>query len=273
MELPKSILILAPHSDDETLLAAGLIHRAVSEGRRVSVALATNGDYLCRDHSKGETRLKESFTTMKSLGVLENNIYFLGYPDTGYEPEISFLNTLRRAYDPDDIFPSSCSEETYGIPCVKEDYAYRRTGQHAPYSRNGFEADLNALLDETAPELVITTSEWDQHGDHSALSVFAREALQKRPGVALWEGIVHSPAGDLSWPLPNLPAEPFTMPPNLERDTTLKWAERISLPVPADCRKYELIRSYKTALNEDEPGVVAYLLAFAKADEIFWKIK
>lgn len=272
MNLPNSILVFVPHSDDEALLAAGLIRRSVAEGKRISVALATNGDYLCPDQSKGIARLEESFLAMRSLGVLARDIYFLGYPDTGYEPEISFLSNLWYGSDPHTVFPSACGKETYGLPGLCEDYAFRRTGAHAPYTRAGFEADVEALLDETKPELVITTSEWDEHGDHSALSRFLRAALAHRAGIALWEGMVHSPAGDLFWPIPGASDEEFTMPPGLEEDTSLKWSERISIPVPEDCPKVALIHSYKTALNPDEPEVVAYLLAFAKRDEIFWQI-
>ena len=272
MELPQSILVFVPHPDDEALLAAGLIHRAVREGKCVSVALATNGDYQSSNHTKGITRLKESFDAMRSLGVAAEQIYFLGYPDTGYEPEISFLSTLWASLDPDKKFPSACSDETYGLPYLCEDYAFRRTGRHAPYTRAGFEKDLEALLDETVPDLVITTSEWDCHGDHSALSHFIRYALRSRVGIMLWEGIVHSPAGDLFWPVSDAWTEPFSMPPGLEENTSLQWERRISLPVPRDFQKYELIKSYRTALKEDEPKVVAYLLAFVKQDEIFWEI-
>lgn len=267
------MLVVVPHPDDETLLAAGLIRRALSENRRVSVAVVTNGDYRCPDRTKGETRLRETWTAMDRLGLKEEDLYFLGYPDTGYEPEVSFLSALLRTVDPEEQFPSACSTVTYGLPGVKEDYSYLRTETHAPYTRAGFVADLAALLDETDPALVVTTSAWDEHGDHAALSAFVRQALKTRPDVRLWEGIVHSPAGDLSWPIPNAPDAPFSMPPGLEEDTDLRWAARISIPVPADCPKEEIIRLYGTALNEDEPEVVAYLLAFAKQNEIFWAVE
>ena len=267
-------MVIVPHPDDEALLAAGLIHRAATANIHISVALVTNGDYLCADHSKGAARLSESLSALQKLGVKSDNIFFMGYPDTGYELEVSFLNGIRHAEDENLIFPSSCSAETYALPTDREDYAYLRTGKHSTYSRSGFENDLNALLEEISPQLVVTTSEWDQHGDHAALSYFIRKALGRssdRP--VLWEGIVHSPAGDLIWPIPNTPSELFTMPPGLEQDTLLKWSDRISLPVPADCSKSHIILEYKTALSPDEPEVVSYLLSFAKADEIFWETK
>lgn len=273
MKNSESILVVVPHPDDEALLAAGLIRRAVTDGKKISVALVTNGDYLCPDHSKGEARLGETLSAMKKLGVREENIYFLGFPDTGYEPEIAFLCDLRRAEDPYKIYPSSCSRETYGISGVKEDFCFLRTGKHAPYTRAAFEAELNALLEAADPDLVITTGEFDEHGDHTALSWFTRRALRQRsPRPRLWEGIVHSPAGDLSWPVLEHYEDPLTCIPDLETVTTLRWEERISVPTPPDTDKLALISSYHTALNPDEPEVVAYLKSFAKADEVFWEI-
>ena len=42
------VLVLAPHPDDEVLMAAGVIDRAVKQGLRVEVVLRTNGDFTCK---------------------------------------------------------------------------------------------------------------------------------------------------------------------------------------------------------------------------------
>lgn len=85
MKLPENILILAPHPDDETLMAAGLIRRALAQGALVNVCVVTNGDHLCPDKSKGRRRLQESLNALRLLGVDERNVHFLGYPDTGFD--------------------------------------------------------------------------------------------------------------------------------------------------------------------------------------------
>src|SRR5258708_19838933 len=41
---PKTIMVFAPHPDDETLMAAGIIQAALSRGDVVKVVIVTNGD-------------------------------------------------------------------------------------------------------------------------------------------------------------------------------------------------------------------------------------
>ena len=73
------LLVLAPHPDDEVLFAGGVLERAVKSGQKVAVIIVTNGDYTCeRD---GYLREAESIGALKSLGVSEKDVHFLGYPD------------------------------------------------------------------------------------------------------------------------------------------------------------------------------------------------
>lgn len=284
--LPESTLIIVPHPDDEILLAGGIIYRCVLEHKEIHVAVATNGDYLCQNHDKGSLRLSESLDALGFLGVPPDHTYLLGYPDTGMESEVSFLTTLMNASDPDHVYPSPASAVTYGITGGKEDYHMERTGIHALYNARSFLEDVTTLIRSLCPQLIITTSRWDVHGDHSALLHFVRLAIKDvtasnfhyRP--VLWEGIVHSPAGDDVWPIPEGSDNMFTMPPNLEEMTDLKWNSRISIPLPESAiggsmesnKKYQALKRYHTALNPDEPEVVRYLLSFVKADEIFWEV-
>lgn len=282
MKLPQNILVIAAHPDDEVLMAAGIIRRAVMEKRRISVVVATNGDYLCADYSKGSARLQESLDVLTKLGMKEQDIYFLGYPDTGVDSEKSFLYRLMYTENEETVISGSAGCETYGISGGKQDFSYQRTGYHASYCRRCFEADLIAVLEITSPQLVITTSEWDQHADHVALARFVAGALKKRLNgseneVELWQSLIHSPAGDDTWPEAG---SCFTIPPNFEKSTGLKWEHRITVmvpesmysPNPQDNGKRNSILEYKTAFSPSEPEVRKYLLSFAKQEEIFWRM-
>lgn len=77
----KRILVLAPHEDDEMLMAGGIINRAVEVGDEVKILLATNGDY--NGEASGKGRIVESINALNALGVSKNDIMFLGYADTG----------------------------------------------------------------------------------------------------------------------------------------------------------------------------------------------
>ncbi len=282
--LPDKILILAPHPDDELLLTGGIIARAAEQGAEIFVAVVTNGDYLCPTREKGENRLSESLDALRFLGVPDSRIYFLGYPDTGMEPEVSFLNRLYHSDNEYQVFSSSCGEHTYALP-YHADYSFLRTGTHAPYTKNAFVQDLHSLITDLNPKLIITTSAYDIHGDHSALALFTREALRSLHlqnsefAPILWEGIVHSPSGDDVWPVQSQDMQPMTMPPHLEQLTPLIWSQRISVPVPSsmlsdtacNSRKHKAIMLYKTAFQVGEEDVWSYLLSFAKKDECFWQ--
>lgn len=284
MILPERILIMAPHPDDEVLMAAGLIRQALETKRMIFVCIVTNGDHRHPNREKGSRRLAESLEALTLLGMAEKDIYFLGYPDTGFAPEVSFLHNLYHTDDPRQIFPSECGKETYGIIGGKQDFRFERDGRHSPYHKQAFLRDLDEIIAMTQPRLIVTASDWDVHGDHAALFHFTCDAVKRLPQdirPAIWKSMVHSPAGDDKWPLPDAPHDNFTMPPGLEQLTDLRWNERIRLPLPESMLgrtleshlKYQAIRAYRSALKvETEPEVVRYLLAFTKKEEIFWQV-
>jgi LmbE family N-acetylglucosaminyl deacetylase len=283
MRLPDRILVLAPHPDDEVLMAAGVIRRAVGQGAKVSVCIVTNGDYLCPDQSKGGRRLSESLEALGLLGLGQEDVFFLGYPDTGFEPEVSFLSKLYADSNGQRVHASACGSQTYAIPGGKQDFHLERLGEHAAYCKDAFAADLEALLRLTEPELVITSSRMDMHGDHAALSLFVRDLLgfmPERGRPMVWESLIHSPAGDDLWPKPDAPYEAFTCPPGFE--DALRWEERVRGPLPLEMLegspeqhlKLRALQCHRTALKpQEEPEVVRYLMAFAKNEEIFWPIE
>src|SRR4051812_48234193 len=90
------ILIIAPHPDDETISCAGVIQEAVRRHIPVRVMYLTNGDsnqlsflYYRKEFvlgrrkavAMGELRQKEAIAAMQSLGLSDDQLTFLGYPD------------------------------------------------------------------------------------------------------------------------------------------------------------------------------------------------
>src|ERR1043165_3485733 len=99
-DLPR-LLVIAPHPDDETIGAGGLIQQALADGSHVKVVIVTNGDGQRfapvminsrlyprpRDYiAIGERRQAEVTAALKKLGVPTGDIVFLGYPDRGTGP-------------------------------------------------------------------------------------------------------------------------------------------------------------------------------------------
>lgn len=282
---PEKILVIVPHEDDEAIIAAGIIHKAILDGDTVKVAVVTNGDCNGYDQSLGINRLDETITAMEMLGLSSSNITAFGYADTGgFEPWTrytdSFLYRLYHTTSDTEVLSSNFgNSQTYGITGVLEDYHYATTGSHASYTRANFVSDLTTYIEGYMPDKIYTTSAYDLHGDHGYLNVFVsdilRDLLDTYPNYTpiLYESIVHSKEGDVDWPIIDTdptPIQAFTAPANLS-GTPLRWEERISVSVPAAMLTLPRGTNLKNAcLAAYTSQYSSYIGSFAKADEIFW---
>src|SRR5262249_28804815 len=95
------LLVVAPHPDDETLGAGGLIQRVLQAGGAVKVVFMTSGDGFptgvtsarhiqqpqARDYREyGMLRRTEAKQALALLGVHGKDVVFLGFPDSGLCP-------------------------------------------------------------------------------------------------------------------------------------------------------------------------------------------
>lgn len=173
------LLVLAPHSDDETLGAAGLIQAAIRLGIQVKVVVATNGDgslsATMDDFRRiyprpadfirmGNLRQKETLAAMQVLGVNPDQVIFLSYPDRGISQLWSYhwsrADPYRSPYSHATVSPYSV---TYNAQSI--------------YAGEVLLADLSSILDEYHPDLIIYPHPDDYHPDHWALSAFTQLAL------------------------------------------------------------------------------------------------
>jgi LmbE family N-acetylglucosaminyl deacetylase len=144
-------MVFAPHPDDETLAAGGLLQRVIATGGAVRVIFATDGDnnpwpqrvIECRWQIKtadrarwGARRRAEALAALECLSVPVSNVRFLGYPDQG-------LTDLLLAGDQEPL------------------------------------VTLAAEIADWNPALLVTPSALDLHPDHSALAVLLRFALAR----------------------------------------------------------------------------------------------
>ena len=93
-----SIMVFAPHSDDETLACGGMLALAARNGARMRVVVLTNGDgfRIAVGRAYGTLKVtpekcvrfaykrqKETLRALSTLGVPSGRVTFLGYPDRG----------------------------------------------------------------------------------------------------------------------------------------------------------------------------------------------
>ena len=273
-----SIIVVVPHEDDEILMSAGVIRKAVEAGISCNVVMATNGDYECSDYEKGQNRLRESIAGLQVLGLSKEHLEIMGYADTGMPREDSFLTHLYEEVEEEKCYPSSCAQETYGI-VEKDEFHKKKWGKHGKYCRRDFKKDLKEILREKKAEHIFTTSQYDTHGDHAALYWFVCEVLDELRNEegyepSLYCGLIHSCAGDEVWPLRD--TKKFTCPDGLEGQHP--WEKRCTLELPEEMKqekgtdnlKYQALQQHKTAL---EPDAYEFLMAFIKDEEVFWKMR
>jgi len=153
-------LVIAPHPDDESIAAAGLMQRAVAAGGEVRVLFVTDGDnnpwplrFLKKklrindaDRAEwGTLRRDESRRALAVLGISPTAAIFLGYPDRAL----------------------------------------------TKMARNGdltVRVSLTAAIDSFAPSLLVLPSASDLHPDHRAIAWHARGAAKGRKVITY---IVH----------------------------------------------------------------------------------
>ncbi|HTX90418.1 MAG TPA: PIG-L family deacetylase [Anaerolineales bacterium] len=173
------LLVLAPHCDDETLGTGGLIQAAERAGIQVRVVIATNGDgyffataqnfrkvYPHRqDYIRmGEMRQRESLAALAVLGVQPGQVSFLSYPDRG-SPSMWYDN-----WSPDHPYRSPYSSYS------KSPYPLTYDPKSV-YAGADYLADLETIITDFRPDLIVYPHPEDVHPDHWGLSVFTRLAI------------------------------------------------------------------------------------------------
>jgi LmbE family N-acetylglucosaminyl deacetylase len=174
------LLVLAPHNDDEALGAAGLIMQAVEQGIEVHVVFMTNGDGFtfstitefetlfpaAEDYiALGDLRQQESINVLGMLGVPEENITFLGYPDAG-APSMWYENwSVENPHQ-------SQFTETSKSPYVNT------YNPDSVYAGEDLLGDIRSILEEIQPDIVAYPHGNDVHADHWGMYVFSRLALE-----------------------------------------------------------------------------------------------
>ena len=171
------LLVLAPHPDDETLAAAGLIQRVRQAGAAVRVVLMTSGDAFAEKTSRGSgprdaadhrrnavVREKESVAALARLGVDRANVTMLGFPDMG----LCFLAStyLKSPH----AFESPYTDRERPPPA-------KQLMRGVEYRGVDVRLELERVIKAFGPTIVVLPHARDEHPDHCATQIFVRQAL------------------------------------------------------------------------------------------------
>lgn len=175
------LVVIAPHPDDETLGAGGLIQRVLERGGAVRVVLVTAGDgYVeavmhetgqlrprpAQYISYGERRLREARRALRELGGDAIHAeHLLGFPDGGIEP---LLTAHMQRTHPERSSTTGASKPPYP------------EAEHRDISYDGYDlrAALARCLRDVRPTTIAFPDPLDRHPDHRATGRFTLLALK-----------------------------------------------------------------------------------------------
>jgi LmbE family N-acetylglucosaminyl deacetylase len=256
-----SLLVLAPHPDDESLCCAGFILRAVAVGARVTVVWVTSGDAFELDAVLVErtlrprganlrrlaaARIREGQCAASLLGVAAERQVFLGYPDGGLRELLGahYAVPYRSPYTGADAVPYAEALEPGAL-----------------YEGRSLEAELDRVIDAAQPTLVLAPTTEDRHPDHAAVGELARRALGRRGATdRLYSWIVHAPG---RWPRPR----GFHPDAELPRPYSLRTLAWLRFPLTAVERERK--RAALGCHDSQMRVMSSTMLAYDRANEIF----
>ena len=183
------VLIIVPHEDDETIIAGNIIDLLKLNGNDIKVAYLTNGDYSI----PAEIRAKEAIHAIRTLGLNEDDVFFLGYPDTQFGENTSLIETTDKPYR-----SKAGKLETYCCNNFKE-FCFQTKGIHHEYIGENVISDLEEIIKFLYPDIIIC-NDYDKHPDHMtvsygidmALDRIIREDINNTYRPLLWKSFAYS---------------------------------------------------------------------------------
>ncbi len=270
-----SILVVAPHPDDDVISTAGITYNRAD----VTIAFMTNGDEA--GLAAGATRQTEAVNAQVILGQAESDLIFFGYPDF-------WLSNVWDQTSGAFTSPSTGVSQTYAERGLgSTDWHNYRTGDHADYNRWSMIDDMEALIDQRRPAHIFVTSHHDNNDDHSTTFDVVEAALQNvissdpNYGAVVHETIVWHPDSGLwnTWPQSRNASTDIVWDGTLTANTIevesggeLVWDEREQFIIPGAWQSDTEgnPKSLAIAAHDSQGGLGGFIGRFVHRDEIFW---
>jgi LmbE family N-acetylglucosaminyl deacetylase len=257
------ILIIAPHIDDEAISSAGLIQQALNVGAKVKIIYMTNGDDNLFSIAKqerdlrlnpndfiklGEKRMSEGEKATQILGLKREDLFFLGYPDRGlYLMFNNFYNTP---------YSSQGTKLTYN--------PYNGTYKtQQNYTGSNVTADLEEIIKNFQPTIIIVSHPRDKNSDHRATYFFLNKVLNSQVNkTKIFAYLVHY---SFYPPQRKLSPNEFLYPPK-KLFSQKGW---FSFDLSSAQEKKKLVAIEKNSSQKEFGQFYDLLHSFIKRNEIF----
>jgi LmbE family N-acetylglucosaminyl deacetylase len=263
------LLVVAPHPDDEVIGAGGLIQRVIANGGSVHVVLLTSGDGFAEavetvegiKHPKssdyrhyGTMREQETLAALRGLGVLERHVTFLGFPDEGLCLLASTYLSAKRFASPytDRISPPLTEQVIRGVR----------------YRGIDVRRELARVISDFAPTVIAMPHQDDDHPDHCASHIFAKEGLaelQRRRRVLLRTRVLYYLVHYEQWPLSSDAGTGSTLYKPMDFPLTDGHWSSLRLTAAEIEGKKRALATYTSQVR----AIGRFLLAFGRNNELF----
>lgn len=243
------VLIVAPHPDDEVICNGGIIRYAVENHIPVKVVVVTDGNDT---KTSPLTRHNETINGTKTLGLGEENVTFLGYKDG------SLRNLLNDNWNYNNPFTASDGSKQIDYP-----YAFQK---NATYCGANLAGNMETVITDFKPTIIIYPSGDDEQFDHQATSGFIEYATQETGyNGSKYTYLLHLPP---NWPSPrSYYPEYYLIPPKqmVGVENGPEWFV-FNLTTLEQRFKEQSFQEYKTQIVPS-----SYLLSFLRKNELFAK--
>jgi LmbE family N-acetylglucosaminyl deacetylase len=264
------LMVFSPHPDDETLGAGGLVQRVLGMGGQVKVVFMTNGDGFpegvekedhiayptAKDYREyGKKRREESLQALTVLGMKEQDVTFLGFPDGG----LCYLLWKYRS-DP----------KAYRSPYTKENHPSESEMiiPHTDYNGRDLRKEIARVIADFRPDLLALTPPEDEHPDHCATYHLVREALinLEKQGSFTQPKVLTFLIHFGQWPVGQGSGTGSRLnPPENPPDKETTWISFPLQPEEAHLKRKALLQYHTQMLVMGR-----YLMSFARANELFF---
>lgn len=259
-----SVLVVAPHPDDECIATSGVIMHALAVGAKVHVVYLTYGDNhelaywathlvpaltATQFRSLAETRRTEGIAGMQSLGLASDALTFLGYPDSGtlhiwsttWQSGTSLLHE---------------ATEARSVPYADA------LDPGALYNAASMLEDMETVIKAARPTVIFFPSPLDLNVDHQAAYLIVTAALHDLVlSPARYTYLVHEIS--FPWPRGYYPAMSLDAPPFVAALPLREWTSGLA---PAEVlQKHATTMLYRTQVEVSS----ALLESFSRRNELF----
>ena len=173
-------LFFAPHPDDETLAAGGLISQLLAQKNPLKIVFVTRGNgnpsLFLKDKKlrfspekfieTGRVREEEAKKAIKALGGQENNLLFWDYPDGA-------LSSLWKK--PKKLIASQTTKLDHSPDTLQE------------YRGENLTKDIKDIIEEFQPTIIFAPHRKESNPDHQVVALFIKKTLK----AIRWQGTLY----------------------------------------------------------------------------------